>query len=117
MTKDEAALYYLQQFVDNASGKIKWTGTKLSGFSGGGAFHCKDCKYLRGRAEGKIYYDTIGRSRCNHPVVMLDPQVEHEEPKIQADGTVDTETPLPAIIPDVTTFCCEFVNNDIRVKS
>lgn len=115
-TNQEVALMKLQIFVDGATSPIKWTGTKLAGYAATGPYHCADCKYLRGRVEGKIFRDNVGRGRCNHPVMMADPQVEHEQPPQRLNATGgEIEKPQPAIV-DVQFGCCEFVNNDIRMK-
>jgi hypothetical protein len=116
-TTQEAALLKLQSFVDGATPPVKWTGTKLAGYAASGPYHCKDCKWLRGRKEGQIFRDAIGRGRCNHPAMMADPQVEHEEPPQIVSGTHrDIEKPRPAIV-DIQFGCCTFVNNDIRQKA
>lgn len=116
-TTQETALMKLQIFVDGATQPIKWTGTKLSGYAASGPYHCKDCKWLRGRTQGQVFRDPVGRGRCNHPVMMADPQVEHEEPPQSVAGTEgEIDKPQPAIV-DIQFGCCEFVNNDIRQKS
>jgi hypothetical protein len=70
--------------------------TKLSGFSGKGPFHCADCEYLKGLKSGKVFLDEKGQGRCNHPVVIADPEVKKD-------------SKLIPIIPDIQKYCCEFV--------
>lgn len=116
MTKQEVSLIKLQTFVDSAVPPIKWIGTKLAGYAASGPYHCKDCKFLRGRTEGQVFRDQVGRGRCNHPVMMADPTVEHEEKPQSVAGTGgEVDQPQPAIV-DIQFGCCAFVDNDIRMK-
>lgn len=116
-TKQEVALMKLQIFVDQATNPVKWTGTKLVGYAASGPYHCKDCKWLTGRKEGQVFRDAVGRGRCTHPVMMADPQVNHEEPAQRIQGTDnEIDTPQPAIV-DIQFGCCAFVDNDIRSKA
>lgn len=66
-------------------GEIWPKSTKLAGFAKDGPYHCANCEYLN--AAG---------NRCNQPVMMADPEVEHDK-----DGL--------AIIDDAEHQCCEFV--------
>lgn len=59
--------------------------TQLSGFATDGPYHCSDCEYLNDSG-----------NRCNHPIVMMDPEVEHDKYGL---GVIK--------LPDKT--CCEFV--------
>jgi broad specificity phosphatase PhoE len=59
--------------------------TKLAGFASDGPYHCADCEYLND-----------ARNRCNQPVMMADPEVQHDEKGL-------------AIITAPEHQCCEFV--------
>jgi len=111
----DVALVKLQSFVDIATGPMKWKGTKLAGYAAAGPYHCQDCKWLRGRVQGKVFRDAVGRGRCMHPIMMADPQVEHEEPPQERDNTREIEQPQPAIV-DIAFGCCNWVDNDLRMK-
>jgi hypothetical protein len=64
--------------------------TKLSGYGESGPYHCEDCVFLK-----KDFKDEDGNGRCNHPVVISDSEVKHDDRGL---GIVNIER-----------GCCEFV--------
>lgn len=60
-------------------------GTKLSGFSSAGPFHCEDCIHLKGNI-------------CVHPIVALDPELKNRKKK----GGIE--------ILDDEKECCRYVS-------
>ena len=83
----------LKRFL-NVVGPI-WTGTKLSGYSESGPFHCGDCGYLKGLKDGNVFKDKDGQGRCNQPVVIADSEVKKDE------------SGRPIV--NIEIGCCEFV--------
>lgn len=70
--------------------------TKLAGYAEDGPYHCEDCKYLKGKKEGKIFRDSNGKGRCNQPVMMADSEVTKDSQHL-------------AIV-NIEKGCCEFVD-------
>lgn len=70
--------------------------TKLAGYAEEGPYHCEDCKYLKGKKEGNVFKDENGKGRCNHPVMIADPEVKKDS-KL-----------LPIV--NIEYGCCEFVD-------
>lgn len=75
-----------------------WPGgsTPVAGYAEDGPYHCEDCRFLRGKLEGKIFVDANGKGRCPHPVMLADPKVKKD-----ADGKA---------IVNIQKGCCEFVD-------
>lgn len=62
-------------------------GTKLSGLSNEGPFHCEDCVHRKG-------------SYCMHPIVMNDPEAKKSREKQPSTGYIKI---------DLERDCCAFV--------
>lgn len=69
--------------------------TKLAGYAEDGPYHCEDCTFLKGKTKGEIFKDGEGRGRCNHPVMISDPETEKDKSGL-------------AIV-NIEKGCCEFV--------
>ena len=86
----------LKKLLDE-TGPLWPDSTRLAGFANDGPYSCSNCKYLKGRTEGSIYLDEKGNGRCNQSVMIMDPEVQHDEKGL-------------AIIPTPEKSCCEFVD-------
>ena len=85
----------LKKLLDE-TGPLWPDSTRLAGFANDGPYSCSNCEYLKGRKEGSIYLDENGNGRCNHSVMIMDTEVQHDEKGL-------------AIIPTPEKSCCEFV--------
>ena len=86
----------LKKLLDK-TGPLWPDSTKLAGFASDGPYSCSNCTFLKGRTENQIFLDDNGNGRCNQPVMIMDPEVPHDDKGL-------------AIIPTPHTSCCEFVH-------
>ena len=70
--------------------------TPLAGYAEDGPYHCEDCKWLKGKVEGKIFTDESGKGRCPHPAMLADSKTKKDK-----DGIA---------IVNIPKGCCEFVD-------
>src|SRR6267378_4570648 len=85
----------LKKLVDDI-GAFWPSSTPLAGYAEDGPYHCEDCKWLKGKIEGKIFVDANGKGRCPHPVMLADAKTRKDK-----DGVA---------IVHINKGCCEFVD-------
>jgi hypothetical protein len=69
--------------------------TRLAGYGEDGPYHCEDCIYLKGKKTDQIFKDKNGKGRCEHPVMIADPEVKKDS--------------FLAVV-NIENGCCEFVD-------